>query len=41
MLAFTSHINSNGQSTINFTNNICPSGSMAIENEKETIDVTF
>ena len=31
-------INSNGPGMINFTISICPSGSMAIGNKKETID---
>ena len=38
MPTFSPVINSNGQGTINFTINICPSGSMAIGNKKETID---
>ena len=38
MPTFLPVINSNGQGTINFTINICPSGSMAIGNKKETID---
>ena len=31
-------LNSNSQGIINFTINICPSGSMAIGNKKEAID---
>ena len=40
MPTFSPVINSNGQGTINFTmsRHICPSGSMAIGNKKETID---
>ena len=38
MPTFSPVINSNSQGIINFTINICPSGSMAIGNKKEAID---
>ena len=38
MPPFSPVINGNGQGTINFTINICSSGSMAFGNKKETID---
>ena len=38
MPSFSPVINSNSQGIINFTINICPSGSMAIGNKKEAID---